>query len=287
MSTQLKNISIILPACNEAAALSDFLPKLVKKYSAAEIIIINDGSSDATTEVAGSFPVDVVTIPYQMGNGAAIKAGARKAGRDILVFMDADGQHDPDDIQTLLDEMNKGYDMVVGARSGNSHASIFRKFANYLYNKIATWVTGHFISDLTSGFRAVNAKKFNEFLYMLPNGFSYPTTITMAFFRSGYSVSYVPIKISERTGNSHIKPLKDGIKFFLIIFRVGTYYSPLKIFFPVSLVLFFMGISNYVYTYYTISRFTNMSALLFLSSIFIFLIGLISEQITSLMYQKK
>ena len=278
--------SIILPAKNEAAALQDLLPELRERFPDFEIVLVNDGSSDNTAEICEKNNVVHVGLPYSMGNGAAIKAGARVASGDTLVFMDADGQHRPEDIPRLLDLLNDGYDLVVGARSRESQASFGRLCANTFYNWFASMMVGHKIADLTSGFRAVNAKKFREFLYLLPNGFSYPTTSTMAFFRSGYSVAYVPITAEKRVGNSHIKLFKDGTRFLLILFKIGTLYSPLKIFLPVSACSFFTGVFYYIYTFVTAGRFTNMSALLFTTAVTIFLMGLVSEQITNLIYNR-
>lgn len=277
-------LSIILPAKNEAAGLRQLLPRLREQLPQAEIIIVDDGSTDDTVELCRQYSVTVVQHKYSMGNGAAIKAGARQAHGEILVFMDADGQHDPGDIPRLLDRIREGFDMVVGARTSSGQASIWRGFANRIYNTLASWITGHRVDDLTSGFRAVRAKYFQQFLYLLPNGFSYPTTITMAFFRAGYAVGYEPIDVARREGKSHIRPLRDGVRFFLIIFRVGTLYSPLKVFLPVSVTFFLVGLGHYIYTYATEGRFTNMSMLLFTASVVIFLIGLISEQIANLMY---
>jgi len=280
------NISIILPAKDESEALKDLLPKLSDLYPEEQIIVVNDGSDDDTVEVCKANGVEVVSHSYSMGNGAAIKSGARAAKGDIIVFMDADGQHDPGDIKHLLEKMAEGFDMVVGARDAASQASIGRSLANTIYNKFAEFIVNHLVEDLTSGYRAVRTSKFREFLHLYPNGFSYPTTCTMAFFRSGYSVSYIPIKASKRIGNSHIRIVKDGIRFLLILFKVGTLYSPLKIFFPLSALSFTIGFSYYLYTYISIGRFTNMSALLFITSVLIFLIGLVSEQITMLLYQR-
>ncbi len=280
-------ISIILPAKNEATNLSALLPLLKKSFKDAEIIVVNDGSTDNTRSVCEDNNVRVINNPYSKGNGAAIKSGARAAKNEFLVFMDADGQHKPDDIPRLINTLLKGYDMVVGARSAKSQASIGRLAANTFYNKLASWMVGQKIDDLTSGFRAARADKFKEFIHLLPNGFSYPTTSTIAFFRAGYSVSYVPIQAQKREGKSHIKIVRDGIRFLLIIFRIGTLYSPLKLFFPISLLHFLTGLGYYFYTFATSGRFTNMSALLLSMSIFIFLIGLISEQITMLLYQKR
>ncbi|MGZ8188701.1 MAG: glycosyltransferase family 2 protein [Methylosarcina sp.] len=278
-------ISIVLPAKNEAASLKLLLPQIKEIFPSAEILVINDGSTDETAKVAAEEGARVISHPYSQGNGAAIKTGARHAAGDLLVFMDSDGQHNPEDIPALLDLLNHGYDMVVGARNPKTHASWFRRLANAFYNRLASIMTGHKIEDLTSGFRAVKADKFRKFLYLLPNGFSYPTTCTMAFFRSGFPVAYIPIHAGRREGKSHIRLLKDGIRFFIIILRIGTLFSPMRLFLPISGSIFIMGMAYYGYTFFTSGRFTNMSALLLLSSLLIFLIGIISEQISSLHYK--
>lgn len=284
-----QTLSIIIPAKNEQQGLAALLPKLRVLYPMSEIIVVDDGSTDDTVGVCAANQVKVVSHAYPMGNGAAVKTGARIANGDRLTFMDADGQHDPEDIARLLEKLDGGFEMVVGARTSESQASIGRLLGNSVYNRLASWMVGRKISDLTSGFRAVYRQKFCEFLDLLPNGFSYPTTITMAFFRSGYGVGYVPIQAHARNSNgkSHIRLLTDGARFFLIIFRVGTLYSPLKIFFPISLAHFLVGITYYGYTYVTYGRFTNMSALLLIVSVLIFLIGLVSEQITMLLYSER
>ena len=279
------NLSVVLPAKNESAAIGQTISSIRIIYPDAEIIVVNDGSTDNTAQVAEKAGAKVITHPYSKGNGAAIKTGSRTATRDIIIFMDADGQHDPNDIPKLLEKINQGYDLVVGARQKGSQASMGRGIANALYNNLATYMTEQKVEDLTSGLRAVRTEKFREFLYLLPNGFSYPTTSTMAFFRAGYSVTYVPIHAAKRIGKSHIQPLKDGIRFFLIIFKIATLFSPLKMFLPISVVLFLMATGWYGYTLYEFSRFTNMSALLYTGSVMIFLMGLISEQITALMYK--
>lgn len=281
-------ISVILPAKNEAEGLNRTLPGLGVVMPDAEIIVVDDGSTDETASVARGYGAKVLSAPYSMGNGAAIKRGARAATGDILVFMDADGQHDPAHIPQLLEQLVQGYDMAVGARDGAGQANVGRGLANGFYNRLASWMTGHRVADLTSGFRAVRADRFREFLHLLPNGFSYPTTSTMAFFRSAYPVAYVPIPVSRRVGSgSHIRPIKDGVRFLLIIFRIATLYSPLKLFAPIGLAFGLLGVGYYAYTYVTEQRFTNMSMLLLSAAVIIFLIGLVSEQITSLVYTRQ
>ncbi len=281
----MQAITIILPAKNEASSLPSLLSRIAKIYPDAEIIVVNDGSTDDTAEACLRQGVRVVNHPYSMGNGAAIKSGARMANGDILVFMDADGQHDPADIPRLLVKMEEGYEMVVGARQADTHASLGRRLANHTYNRLSSWMTGYRIEDLTSGFRAARTRHFRKFLYLLPNGFSYPTTSTMAFFRSGLPVAYVPIRANQRTGKSHIRLLQDGARFFVIILKIGALFSPMRFFLPLSLVFFLIATFYYGYTYITAHRFTNMTAVLFIYSLLIFLIGMLSEQISALHYK--
>lgn len=278
-------LSIVMPARNEAINLQKLLPTLQAAMPAAEIIVVNDGSTDNTVALCAQLGVKVVTHPYSKGNGASIKTGARTASRETIVFMDGDGQHKPADIQRLIDAYNLGHDMVVGARSSATQASVGRLAANTFYNTLSSWVAEQNIRDLTSGFRIVNRQKFLKFLYLLPNGFSYPTTITMAFFRAGYSVAYIDIEAGKREGKSHINLVKDGMRFLLIIFKIGTLFSPLKIFLPIAFSFFGVGLGYYLYTFFSFHTFTNMSALLFSSAVIVFLIGLVSEQITALIYK--
>lgn len=281
------NVSIILPAKNEAGALVTLLPRLRALYPEAEILVVDDGSTDHTAAVCEEAGVHRLGSPYSMGNGAAIKRGARAASGDVLVFMDGDGQHDPADVARLLARLDEGYDMVVGARNWGGQAGVGRGLANTLYNWLATRMTGHRVADLTSGFRAVRADKFREFVHLLPNGFSYPTTSTMAFFRSAYGVAYEPIHVAQREGTtSHIRPLRDGLRFLLIIFKIATLYSPLKLFVPASALFFLLGCANYAYTFTSHGRLTNGSTMLWSAAVIVFLIGLISEQITALTYRR-
>jgi len=280
------SLSIVIPAKNEAASIGGVVAAARNEYPDAEIIVVDDGSEDDTAETAGEAGAIVVKHPESLGNGAAVKSGARAAHGEILALMDGDGQHDPREIGKLLKKLDDGYGMAVGARESGSHASVGRLFANGFYNELASQLTGRRIPDLTSGFRVVRAKMFKEFLYLLPNGFSYPTTITMAFLRSGYPVCFEKVSVAQREGSSHIRPIRDGIRFLVIIFKIATLYAPLKIFLPVSGLFLATGLGWYMYTYFTMGRFTNMSLLLCSASVIVFLIGLISEQITALTYSK-
>lgn len=280
------SLSIIIPAKDEAGSIHDVVTIARQRFVNAEIIVVDDGSSDGTGEIASSAGASVIRHPVPLGNGAAVKSGARLAKGRTLVLMDADGQHSAGEIEILLERLEQGYDMAIGARTSGSHANIGRLFANGFYNVFASLISGQKIPDLTSGFRAVRADLFRRFLYLLPNGFSYPTTITMAFLRSGYPVAFVPIIARKRIGQSHIRPLRDGIRFLAIIFKIATLYSPLKVFLPLSGLFFATGLGYYAYTYLTMGRFTNMSMLIFSASVIIFLIGLVSEQITALTYSK-
>lgn len=279
------SLSIILPAKNEAGNLGPVLAQLAARFPTAEILVVDDGSTDATAHIAQTQGARVVSHPYSMGNGAAIKTGARHATGDVLVFMDADGQHDPADIPRMLAKFDEGYEMVVGARQADTHASLGRRLANHLYNRLASWMTGYRIEDLTSGFRAVRARHFRKFLYLLPNSFSYPTTSTMAFFRAGFPVAYIPIRAGRRGGKSHISLLRDGSRFVLIILKIGALFSPMRFFLPLSLIFLLTGVGYYGYTYFTMGRFTNMSTVLLIYSLSLFLIGLVSEQISALHYK--
>ncbi|HBK56121.1 MAG TPA: glycosyl transferase [Xanthomonadales bacterium] len=282
----MMRLSIIIPAKNEAEGLRRFLPALRAQFPDAELIVVDDGSTDATAAVAEANGARVLSSPYSMGNGAAVKRGARAASGEILVFMDGDGQHDPAHIPLLLERLAQGYDMAVAARDRHGQANIGRGLANGFYNRLASVISGIRILDLTSGFRAVRAEQFREFVHLLPNGFSYPTTITMAFLRSAYPVCYVPVPVAARIGRSHLRPLRDGVRFLLIIFKIATLYSPLKLFAPAGAGFFLLGAGYYAYTYFSEGRFTNMSLLLFSASVIVFLIGLVSEQITALSYRR-
>ncbi len=277
-------LSIVLPCFNEQDSIAPLCKQILALHPDAEVIVVDDGSSPEIPSIEG---VTIIKHPYNIGNGASIKSGARNASGEVLVFMDADGQHVAKDIVRLLAKIEDGYDMVVGSRSAKTQASFSRLLANTGFNRLASLMTGYHIEDLTSGFRAVRAKAFKNFLYLMPNRFSYPTTSTMAFFRNGYSVTYVPIEAKQRNtdSQSNISIFKDGIRFLIIILKVGALFSPMRLFLPISAVLFSIATVYYGYTYFSESRFTNMSALLYVSSLIIFLIGVLSEQVSSLHYR--
>jgi glycosyltransferase involved in cell wall biosynthesis len=280
------NISVVIPVHNEAQAIGETVRGIRKHIPDAEILVVDDGSTDESAMVAREAGAYVWSHPYNIGNGAAIKTGIRLASGDKIVLMDGDGQHDPEDIPRLL-EAAEIYDMVVGARDAGGHANSFRFTANQIYNFIARYATQFPVKDLTSGFRVVDRETATRYLYLLPNSFSYPTTLTLAYLRSGRTVFYHPIQARKRgEGKSKIKLFRDGSRFFLILIKIITLFSPLRIFLPVSLLFLLLGLGNYAFTYFTSSRFTNMSALLLITSVIIFMIGLVSEQIAQLRYDR-
>jgi glycosyltransferase involved in cell wall biosynthesis len=280
-------VSVVIPAFNESGTIADLIQRIHRRYPDFEIMVIDDGSADNTASVASDAGARVYSHPYNIGNGAAVKSGIRAATGDVLVFMDADGQHDPEDIGRLVAYLPE-FDMVVGARGKGSQASVGRSIGNKIYNWLGSYVSKFPIEDLTSGFRAVKAEVARSFVYLLPNTYSYPTTITLGVLRTGRSIKYVPITARpRRKGSSNIKPIQDGVRFFMMIIRICTLYSPMRVFLPVSFIMFLLGCLRYLYSFITEGRFTNMSALLYVSSIIIFMMSLISEQICQLRFERR
>jgi glycosyltransferase involved in cell wall biosynthesis len=279
-------VSIVIPVFNEAENLEGVIKKLtVLDLPGCEIIVVDDGSTDGSADVALKVGANVIRHPYNIGNGAAVKSGIRVARGKLIVLMDGDGQHQPQDIPKLLAE-TRDYHMVVGARAKGSKLRFHRYAANMMYNWLASYVTQFNVKDLTSGFRALPRVEALRFIDLLPNTFSYPTTLTLAFLRSGLTVKYVPIQSLYRSGQSKISLVSDGFRFLLIITKIATLFAPFRIFLPVSIVCFLGGLTNYIYTYVTQHRFTNMSVFMFTTAVIIFMLGLISEQIALLRMER-
>ena len=280
-------VSVVIPAYNEEEAIGSVVRRVVEDVPGLkEVIVVDDGSSDRTAELAGEAGATVLRSPYNKGNGASVKAGIRHATGDIVVMMDGDGQHSAEDIRRLLESMQQGHDMAVGARTSGSQAGIHRALANWLYNTVASYVAGHRIPDLTSGFRAIRRDVARRFLYLLPNTFSYPSTITLALFRAGYSIAYIPIEAGKRVGRSKISYVRDGTRFLVIITKITTLFAPIKVFLPAAAGLFVVGLVWYAYTFFTAHRFTNMSLFSMLFAVQLFLLGFIAEQIAQLRFDR-
>jgi glycosyltransferase involved in cell wall biosynthesis len=276
--------SIVIPAFNEAASIGPLVRALRGASTWHEILVIDDASTDGTADQAAAAGARVVRHPYNKGNGAAVKTGIRQATGAFVLIMDGDGQHRPTDAVRLVSHLD-AYDLVIGARSPRSQASLARRLGNNALNRVASYLTERPVPDLTSGFRAAKKDCLLEFLYLLPNGFSTPTTTTLAFMKAGYSVRFEPVEAAQRQGRSNIRLGADGARFFLILIKVITIYSPLRIFLPVSAAAFLLGAVYAAWTIVTQSHVTNSSVLLILVSLVIFLVGLVSEQISSLRFE--
>ena len=276
--------SVVIPAFNEAAAIGSLVTALLDTASWREVLVIDDGSDDSTGDRAATAGARVVRHPYNKGNGAAVKTGIRQATGQMILVIDADGQHQPADALRLVAHLDK-FDLVVGARTGQSHASFVRRIGNHALNLVASYLAQRPIPDLTSGFRAARRECLLEFIHLLPNGFSTPTTTTLAFLRAGYSVWFEPVEAARRRGASKIKLGSDGVRFLLILLKVMTIFSPLRIFLPLSAVTFVTGAAYAAWTIATQSHVTNSSVLLILVSVLIFLVGLVSEQVSALRFE--
>jgi glycosyltransferase involved in cell wall biosynthesis len=295
MPTNQKNtprISVIIPALNEGLVIGNVVKQIqavVNKLDENhEIIVIDDGSSDNTAEQAREAGAVVIQHPYNIGNGASVKSGIRRARGSILVTIDGDGQHDPNDIPRLVERIG-AYDMVVGSRNRESDTAAHRDVANMVFNSLASYVSERKIEDLTSGFRAVKTHIARQFVYLLPNKFSYPTTITLSVVRAGYSLGYESIKFAgrDKKTKSKIKPLQDGLRFLMIILKIAVFYAPLKIFVPLSLTIFLLGVSYGLMRIFVLhAPYGQTSALLMSTSVLTFLVGLVSEQIAQLRFDR-
>ena len=279
-----QRVSVVMPVYNEEAIIRDILDQVAAQPLVDEVVVVDDGSTDGTAAIVRAHPAArLIVHPYNIGNGAAVKSGIRAASGDIILLMDADGQHPPAEIPNLLQHMDR-YDMVVGARSAGTQAHWHRTIANRLFNAYASYIVGHPVPDLTSGFRAVRASIARNFLYLLPNGFSYPTTLTICLFRAGYAVHYQPFASPARAGVSKIRPLRDGLRFMLTLTRLGTLFVPLKIFLPISLLFLLAGGTYTIGKLALVSRFSGFGGLAISIGVVLFMLGLISEQIALLRY---
>jgi glycosyltransferase involved in cell wall biosynthesis len=283
------SVSVIIPVYNEAGAIGQLLERVIAAMRELgrpwEVVVVDDGSNDGTLDEIKDQDVTIIAHPYNIGNGAAIKTGIRYCSGEIVVMMDGDGQHDPRDIPQLVARIGP-YDMVVGARVDGFNQNRHRTLANHLYNLLASYVTHFKVKDLTSGFRSIKANILKRHTYLLPNTFSYPTTLTLSLLRAGHSLRYEPVHTQEREGKSKIKLLRDGVRFLLIIFKIATLFSPLKVFLPFSGLFLLMGLVNYTHTYIAERRLTNMTVIFFITSLFFFLLGMVSEQIAQLRFDR-
>ena len=276
--------SVVIPAFNEADGIADVVSGLRRSAAWHEILVVDDGSTDATSAAAQAAGARVVRHPYNKGNGASVKSGIREATGEYVLIIDADGQHQPADATRLVSRLGD-YDLVVGARAHATQATVARRLGNHLLNGLASYLTGRPIPDLTSGFRAARRQHFREFIHLLPNGFSTPTTTTLAFIKAGYNVVFEPVEARLRVGQSKIRLLRDGAKFSLIVLKVVTIFSPLRVFLPVSLASFAVGLGYAMWTIATQSHVTNSSVLLIMLGVIVFLMGLVSEQIAALRFE--
>jgi len=276
-------VSVVIPALNEDAAIGDVVTRLRADASWREIIVVDDGSSDATAARAAQAGAEVIRHPYTKGNGAAVKTGIRRAQGDFVLIIDADGQHQPSDARRLVARLGE-YDLVIGARATTTQATMARRIGNALLNGLASYLTGRAIPDLTSGLRGARREHLRELLHMLPNGFSTPTTTTLAFIKAGYNVVFEPVDARARVGRSKIRFARDGARFFLILLKVITIFSPLRVFAPVSGVSFLLGTLYGLLNFALYGRIPNGAVILILFAVIVFLVGLVSEQISSLRF---
>ncbi len=272
-------MSVVIPAFNEEEGIAVVVRGVLAQHPWREVLVVDDGSTDQTAARAQAAGARVVRHPYNKGNGAAVKTGLREAQAEVVLLMDADGQHAPEDMERLVAPVGV-YDMVIGARSATDQTAT-RAFGNALFKSLASWLTGREIPDLTSGFRAVKRSLMLEILHLLPNGFSYPTTSCLAFLKAGHNLTFQPVTARKRAGQSKIRLLRDGVRFVLIIFKIVTLYSPLKVFFPISAGSFLLGAGYGLWNVYAFGKIPTGSALLIQFSVMVFLFGLISEQIAA------
>jgi glycosyltransferase involved in cell wall biosynthesis len=279
-----ESVSVVIPAFNEGAAIAGVVVALREAGAWREVIVVDDGSVDGTESAARGAGATVLRHPYNKGNGAAVKTGVRAASGEYVLIIDGDGQHRPADAVRLVGRLGE-YDLVVGARARSTQATPARRLGNSMLNWLAGYLAGRPIPDLTSGFRGARRTCLREFLHLLPNGFSTPTTTTLAFIKAGYNVAFEPVEAEARIGSSKIRLARDGAKFFLIILRIVTIFSPLRVFLPISLAAFAVGVGYALWTTARQAHITNSSVLLIVLAVVVFLVGLVSEQIAALRFE--
>jgi glycosyltransferase involved in cell wall biosynthesis len=277
-------VSVVIPAFNEAPVIAAVVDALANVGPWHEIIVVDDGSSDRTSLEAEAAGAIVVRHPYNKGNGAAVKSGIRRATGEYVLIVDGDGQHRPEDARRLVSRLGE-YDLVIGARASATQANHARMVGNSLLNRLASYLTSRRIPDLTSGFRAARRAHLLEFLHLLPNGFSTPTTTTLAFIKAGYNVTFEPVEARPRVGQSKIRLARDGAKFLVIILKIVTIFSPLRVFLPISLGVFVVGAGYLAWNIATHGKIPNGAVLLIMFSVIVFLVGLVSEQISTLRFE--
>ena len=278
------SISVVIPAFNEAAVIGTVVSSLRDAAPWREVLVVDDGSADGTAGAAAAAGARVVTHPYNKGNGAAVKTGIRAAAGEWILIADGDGQHQPSDVVRVAGRLGP-FDLVVGTRDAGAQASHGRRLGNAMLNRLASYLAERPIPDLTSGLRAARREHLFEFIHLLPNGFSTPTTTTLAFIKAGYNVLFEPVQVRPRVGASKIRLARDGARFFLILIKVITIFSPLRVFVPVSLASFVLGVVYGVWTVAQHSRIPNGAVLLLMFSVIVFLVGLVSEQIATLRFE--
>jgi glycosyltransferase involved in cell wall biosynthesis len=290
-------ISVILPVFEEKETVGVLIPAIIDRLGqegeSFEIVAVDDGSSDGTLEVLRGLReqhpdlVHVVRHVYNKGNGAALRTGIRVARGEIVVCMDADGQHSPDEISQLT-SLIPPYDLVIGARLEGYAGSWHRGAANRFYNALASWLTRTLVKDLTSGFRAMRRGVVLHFLPLFPAGFSAPSTTTLAFLKAGYNVTFVPVHVGKRgAGKSKIRLWSDGGRFVTLILRIIMLYDPLRIFLPTGVYVAIAGVVAAVAGILNARRLvvSGSAVLLLLAALVIWLLGLIASQIaTSLIF---
>ena len=272
-------MSVVVPAYNEEGGIAAVIAGLRAAGPWREVLVVDDGSTDGTAERAAAAGARVVRHPYNKGNGAAVKTGIREAAGEVVLLMDADGQHDPAEAPRVAGAVGV-HDMAIGARSARDQALV-RAAGNAAFTALASWLTGRPIPDLTSGFRAARRDRLLDVIHLLPNGFSYPTTSCLAFLKAGYNVAFVPVTARPRVGTSKIRVVRDGVRFLLIILKIVTLYSPLKVFFPISFASLLVGVAYGIWNVVRYDKIPMGSALLIQLGVVVFLFGLISEQIAS------